>query len=458
MKITTSYNVWIKHQVVQKKAEGGEPETVMLQVDNRLMRHTADTCLAALKLCTDIFLKEWDFLSGIPVAAKPGALSRKRAGDILVHTTRANKAKYPGFDERFPGMPSYTRRAVVAKAMGMVSSYVSNHANWEKQPMDTRGREPSMGMPDRYELAFYDQERDLCDLEEGIIGLKLYNGKTWGWYYFQVTKSDAKYIANLKAKRKMLSPVVEKVHGKYRIRFSFEEHRGLVSDGNPLSYVALAVDLGINAPASWSVMTADGTVHAKGVIHLGCEEDRLRHLINRKRMLQQAGKKPKAIFRMANAANRELSIRTCRKLMEVAVRYSVDVIVFEHLDKAGKKSGKAYRERLHLWRANDVQERVGLQAHRHGMRISRVCAWGTSKLAFDGSGAVTRGKDAGLDTYSLCRFRTGKVCNCDLSASMNIGARYFLREYAKREGCPDMPKTPQRTYATLREVAGTMAA
>ena len=60
-----------------------------------------------------------------------------------------------------------------------------------------------------------------------------------------------------------------------------------------------------------------------------------------------------------------------------------------------------------------------------------------------------REKDAGFKTYSLCRFRNGKVYNCDLSAAQNIGARYFLREYAKVPGCPKLPCTPQRTYSTL---------
>ena len=102
-----------------------------------------------------------------------------------------------------------------------------------------------------------------------------------------------------------------------------------------------------------------------------------------------------------------------------------------------------------MWRKRDVQKRVELQAHRHGMRISRVCAWGTSKYAFDGSGEVLRGKDAGFKTYSLCRFKNGKTYNCDLSAALNIGARYFLREYAKLDGCLEIPCTPQRTYSTL---------
>ena len=68
-----------------------------------------------------------------------------------------------------------------------------------------------------------------------------------------------------------------------------------------------------------------------------------------------------------------------------------------------------------------------------GIRISHVCARNTSKLAFDGSGEVTR--DSG--NHSLCTFqqedaqKKAKQYNCDLSASYNIGARYFIRELQK---------------------------
>jgi len=300
-------------------------------------------------------------------------------------------------------------------------------------------------LPSRYELTFYKQERDLDKIDQGIISLKLYDGKTWDWHSFKISKADAKYISRMQKSRTMLSPVVEKVRGRYQIQFSFKENKELVSDSNPLSYRILAVDLGINAPASWSVMEADGTVHAKSVIHLRCDEDRLRHLMNRKRMYQQAGKKSHCIYRMLTDANQLLSINTTRKIMEIAVLYNVDCIVFEHLDRTGHVKGKSYRERIHLWRVNDVQKRVDLQAHRHGMRISRVCSWGTSRLAFDGSGPVIRDKK----NYSVCTFQTGKRYNCDLSASLNIGARYYLREYAKQKDCIELPKTPQRTYAML---------
>lgn len=67
------------------------------------------------------------------------------------------------------------------------------------------------------------------------------------------------------------------------------------------------------------------------------------------------------------------------------------------------------------------------KTHRCGIRIRRVCAWNTSKLAYGGSGPVARD----TENYSMCTFKTGKRHECDLSASYNIGSRYFLREYEK---------------------------
>lgn len=454
LKITTSYTVAIKKQIVPVMGTDGTVSDVrQCCVNDALMKSTSDICLAALKLCTEIFLKEWDRLSALPTGQKKGVLSRKRGADIMIHGTKKNKAQYPEFDKQFPCMPSYTRRAIIAYALGKVSSYVSNHNNWKALSPSERGEEPTLGLPERYELTFYDKDRNLEGLAEGVIGLRLYNGKTWGWYFFRIRPSEAQYIAKMRKTRKMLSPVVEKVRGRYYIRFSFEESRDLVEDTDPLSYRILAVDLGINAAASWCVMTSDGTVHAKGVIHLACEEGRLRHLMNRKKMYQQAGKRSKSIYRMVTDANRRLSIETSRQVMDRAVLYDVDCIVFEHLDRKGRVRGKGCRERIHMWRANDVQARVELQAHRCGMRISRVCAWGTSKLAFDGSGPVKRDRD----NYSLCTFTTGKRYNCDLSACQNIGARYYLRLLAKQPGCPVLPSTPQRTYATLRPVVRSQA-
>ena len=102
------------------------------------------------------------------------------------------------------------------------------------------------------------------------------------------------------------------------------------------------------------------------------------------------------------------------------------MIVFEYLEMKGKAAGKK-KQKLRLWRKRDIQKLCEQQAHRTGMRVSRVCAWNTSRLAYDGTGEVIRDSE----NHSLCTFATGKRYHCDLSAAYNIGARYFIRERLK---------------------------
>ena len=86
------------------------------------MQQTAEICLEALRFCVDVALKEWDHVK---------AQERRRAFDILLHGSKKEAPKYPEFDIRFPNMPAYMRRALIADAIGMVKSYRSIHANWE---------------------------------------------------------------------------------------------------------------------------------------------------------------------------------------------------------------------------------------------------------------------------------------------------------------------------------------
>lgn len=95
-------------------------------------------------------------------------------------------------------------------------------------------------------------------------------------------------------------------------------------------------------------MESGGTVCARGTVRLAHDEDRLHHLMNRSRMYQQSSKKSHSIYRMTTAANRQLSIDTAYELMKAADRYSIDCIVFEHLDSKGKKHGRMGTTHSHV--------------------------------------------------------------------------------------------------------------
>ena len=178
-------------------------------------------------------------------------------------------------------------------------------------------------------------------------------------------------------------------------------------------------------------MCADGTILGRHFCKLSKEIDSLDHSINRIKKAQQHGnRKMPRLWAKVKGINHDISVKTAQFIVDVAIFYNADVIVFEHLDKKGKARGSK-KQKLKLWRSQEVQNIVTDKAHRLGMRISRICALGTSKLAYDGSGTVLRGRYGGFSTYELCRFTNGKIYNCDLSASYNIGARYFIRELTK---------------------------
>ena len=216
--------------------------------------------------------------------------------------------------------------------------------------------------------------------------------------------------------------------------------------------IIIGVDLGINNSCTCVAMLSDGTVIGREILKLPREKDCLEHKLNKIKKAQQHGvhKMPR-LWAKAKGINLSIANKTAQFIEKVAKFYCADIIVFEYLDLKGKKKGSK-KQRLHHWKACAVQQIVTCKAHRNGVRVSRVCAWNTSRLAFDGSGKVERDKD----NYSMCTFTSGKRYNCDLSASYNIAARYFIREIIKslpvkaRLGIEaKVPQCTKRTTCTL---------
>ena len=154
----------------------------------------------------------------------------------------------------------------------------------------------------------------------------------------------------------------------------------------------------------------------------------IQHVLGRIRRFQRehGSRQVQSRWTYAKRLNTELARRIAAAVTAYALENRADVIVFEYLEMSGRISGNK-KQKLHLWRKRDIQKLCEHQAHRKGIRISRVSARNTSRLAYDGSGAVVR--DPG--NHSLCTFQTGKRYHCDLSAAYNIGARYFIRELLK---------------------------
>lgn len=398
--------------------------SVKIKYYNHIFKDTIVIYRNVVDFLLGVCLSEWDVISKLQ-----NDNARVNFVEKLCHMTAANPAPKYNFDKKFYKFPSYLRRAAIMDAIGKVSSYKSNLANWEKQDPLTRGKAPAVpkagfSFPCLYKDNMY-QELDTYEAK-----IKVYIRNTWDWITLSLKKSDVDYINRRCKSRKKCNPTLVKRGKEWSLDFPFEEKVEL-SDTDILDQTIIAVDLGINSAATISVMLSDGTILGRYFLKLPKEYDSLQHAINRiKKAQQNRNHKTPRLWAKAKGINDDIAVKTAAFIMEIAAKYNADVIVFEHLEVRGKKRGSK-KQRLHMWRSQYVQSMVTDKAHRAGMRISRICAWGTSKFAYDGSGTVHRGEKAGFSSYSMCRFKNGKVYNCDLSASYNIGSRYFIREILK---------------------------
>ena len=424
---------------------------VEIRKQNIPVRQTLEIYRQAVSYLTEIYEQVWTELKMISEAKK-----RFNAAEHLVHTTKKNQARF-GFDIRFPKMPSYLRRAAIQHALGSVSSYETRLEQWGATG-ELSGK-PHLTCENHAMPVFY---RDVM-YREGTEGkdeayLKLYDGHDWRWFCVCLSHTDMEYLRRNWYGKKASAPTLEKRHHKYFLRFSYTEEMTLTQ--TPVKdQIICSVDLGINTDAVCTIMRADGTVLGRKFIDFPSEKDRMYRTLGRIRRFQRKHGAAQTGGRWAYT--RRLNIELSRKIARAVTKYAwenhVDVIIFEYLEMNGRISGSK-KQKLHLWRKRDIQKRCEHQAHRKGMRVSRVCAWNTSRLAYDGSGSVSRDPK----NHSLCVFQTGKRYNCDLSASYNIGARYFIRELLKPLPVTErslleakVPSVKRRTscvYADLKEL------
>lgn len=441
MKIISSYAVEIKHI-------------------NKLFRQTIIIYNDAISFCIKVFEENWEVLKTLNIGNK----ERKDYADSLIHSTKSNVAKYSEFDVKFHKMPSYLRFSVINTALGYLSSYHSNFDNWEFSNTDSKA--PTLQIQLNKLPTFYKNNMYLDDCEGDAVKLKLFVNNDWNWVKVKLKHTDIVSIQKHMANAKMSVPTLEKKNKKWFLRFAFEENVEL-NKTKLEEQCILAVDLGINTDATCSVMNINGAILAREFINFASDKDQFYHTLNKIKKVQQryGSNNITKLWRHAKFHNEELARKIAGTITDTAIKYDCDVIVFEYLDTKGRKQGSK-KQKLHMWKKNTIQNIVEHKAHRNGIRISHICAWGTSKFAYDGSGKTLRGKDANLDTYELCKFSNGKIYNCDLSASYNIGARYFIREVQKIlpvkvwsdivAKVPECQKRTQCTYNTLLEINRVM--
>ena len=341
-----------------------------------------------------------------------------------IHNTKDNQALY-NFDEQFPKFPSYLRRSAVAQALGIVSSYRSNLANWEKEP---KGQAPQLSLTHYAYPAYYKKNlfRNFDPIRQ-TVELKVFKNGDWVYEVYHLKTSDCIYYLTYLISKKQNVPIIQKKGRRFYAAFSYEEEVSLVKEES-ISKVC-AVDLGLNTDATCTIMDKDGTVYARKFISFSEEHDRLYTQIGRiKRNQKRGSRHNKTLWRKVVGISQDIADKTARAILDFGTEHGADVFVLEHLDFKGKNTVK----RAHFWRYKRIYKVLTHKAHQYGLRVARVNARNTSRLAFDGSGWSKRGREITPNTpHALVQFPNGKIYNADLNASYNIGARYWIRHHLK---------------------------
>ena len=397
---------------------------------NKLRQIVANTLAlynSALNYVCDIVLKHYDEINEL------NNLEGRMYLEHLIHNTKNNIAKYD-FDSIYYKLPCYLLRDIESKAIGHIFSYKSNLDNYKKERYNkiSNGKkfkklEPSLAkcnlLPSFYKGNMYKM------ISDNKIALKIYEDNDWKYEEFKLKKNDLKYINKINGKR--YNPEIKIIGKKIYIKFTFEIEDLKLQDKELNKRIICGVDLGVNNDATISIMNYEGTILGRHFINTN-NKDLMNHLLNKKRKIQRNSGNYKYLRNLhinnkINSINENIVNHTVNQIIKICLSYGVDVIVFENLRHKFKRAKRSFRARLHRWRKIAVYNKAYEMAHRNGIRVSTVNPNGTSKYAYDGSGLVERDND----NYSICKFVSGKTYNCDLSASYNIAARYYIRETLK---------------------------
>ena len=384
--------------------------------------------------------------------------------ESITHLTTKNQNIKYNFDKDFYKFPSYLRRTAIMEALGVCDSHFSRVENWKQKRKNKLSKDkkffektPTLNYePNSFPTLYKDNMWK--KLNDGKAKIKAFKDNTWVWieidYSVKNLKSGQDYrFTNFKE----FNPMLVKKGKKYFLHIPYQTT--ITLNSTPLKeQCIIGVDLGLTNSAVVSCIANDGTVLDRLFINQSREKDRLNTKINKlskvKRISGILNEKPK-YWRSINYLQKFIVQNTVDQIIAFAVKNNADVIVLEYLGKMrlpkNTFGAKRLRAKLHYWAKVKIQHKVEEKAHTLGIRYSKVLARGTSMYAYDGSGLVQRSP-----RKDMCTFTNGKTYHSDLSASYNIGARYFLRailkplsEMSRLQAEAKVPLLADRTSHTL---------
>src|SRR5919202_515062 len=290
---------------------------------------------------------------------------RVNAVEKMIHATAKNPSPkhhyFQAVAQKRPSMlkfPSYLRRAAIADAIGIVSSFQTRYREWQSAIRSKGSAKPPRltAMCNSYP-ALYKGQQVLYSLKLESVRLKVWNGSDWIWTDEIKIKTFGNHRHQVPG-NEMQSPSLVVNKNKCQLSMPVKVKKVALPDAE---FVA-SVDLGINNAATAAIVGKTGTVKARAFITPAKDIDRRnrRRLMIAKRATTTTNltqdKLPKGfcrgLYRKSSHINREISRKVAALVIAFALEHSVKVIVLENMAgwkaKAGKR-GTLLKQKFHLW-------------------------------------------------------------------------------------------------------------
>lgn len=419
----------------------------------RMLKGTIAIQREALAYLCGVSMDHWDTL---------GPLSRQKRLTMmekLVHKTKDNPSpEYADFDTKFPKLPSYIRRALINAATGAASSFHTRLADYGRRKYAAmsdgkRFREkPPVFSPSNACIVLY--KKQSFDRDGRSVTIKAFIRNSWQWVRVSMPSRDYKDLEKTAlAAVRVFSPSLVYKNRKFYLAFPVDYGCAGFPERDIRHQKVLAADLGINRGAVFSVVDSRGNIHARMFDPFGRERAALESCIKAIRHVQKKsghGQSLSKVYQKLDGLKDNYAKQLAHWIVMQAVQQGVYGIVLEYLGRMKGRGSK--KDRIHHWCKCRILDYVKGLAFRYGIRVFLINPKNTSRLAYDGSGEVVRDNN----NFSLCTFATGKRYDCDLGASYNIGARYFLRAMEKAMASEpwerlkaEVPGLATRTECTL---------
>lgn len=391
------------------------------------IERTIDAYRRAVRALCTVLMTHWSDLA---------SLSNKcQAVEALFHATaKRPRVKYPVLGRMLGKMPSYLRRAAIEHAVGVTASFQSNWSNFldgqvAGKPRALGARSPRLGLSNVFP-SLYGGNMVLYGAELRSVRIKLL-GADGQWRFSEPLALKGRFKrVDPRAAGLPLSPSLvlrgARAHLACPVKVQpprWLTNKAFVADGHRVC----SVDVGINTAATAAIVDISGTVIARKFLTCGRHNDRrdalAQQVANKQAQsgpLKRGERHCVALHQRIQGCSRDAARGLASELAAFAAEHGARAFVIEDL-KGWRPKGpsRAQRKRFHRFQHRALVQALTHKAQEMGARVLEVYARGTSRWAYDGSGAVRRSKT----NAQLATFATGKQYNADLNGALNIAAR-----------------------------------